>query len=144
MLGSRFCGYLALVKYIAQRAVVQYHNLAQVWLDRAKIFDVGSIPVSAMLPVMSPRKVLSLLLQPIDNRVRVFLYRSCKNNKIIPFTHISKKVIAVRSFMYVIEDGMLRSQCGATVANCCVKLDLYHVAAAHSATFRQAMYQSLV
>lgn len=79
---------LTLVKHIAQRTIVKNHNFAEIWFNRAQIFDERSIPICTMLAVESTRKEFPLLLQPIYDRIRVLLNRSSENNKIIPFANL--------------------------------------------------------
>jgi hypothetical protein len=50
------------MKLIAQRAVVQNHDLAQIWLNRAQIFDEGTISICTVLAIVSTRKELAFLL----------------------------------------------------------------------------------
>jgi hypothetical protein len=54
--------FLTLMKLIAQRAVVQNHDLAQIWLNRAQIFDEGTISICTVLAIVSTRKELAFLL----------------------------------------------------------------------------------
>jgi hypothetical protein len=65
---------------ITQRAIIKDHDLTQVGLYRAQILDICPISECAMLPVVPPRKVLSLLLQPINDRICILLDRSSKYN----------------------------------------------------------------
>jgi len=52
---------LTLVEHVAQRAIVQNHNLAQVRLYRAQILDVGAVPVCTVLTVVSTREEFTFL-----------------------------------------------------------------------------------
>ena len=52
---------LALVKHVAQRAIVQYHDLAQVWLNGAQILDKGAVAESTMLTIISTGEEFALL-----------------------------------------------------------------------------------
>lgn len=99
-----------LVENVAHWAVVQYNDLAQVRLYRAEIFDVCAIPECTVLPVIPSREELSLLFQPVDDRVCILLDGSCEHHEIIPFADFTKEVIAVWSLVYVVEDGMLRGK----------------------------------
>jgi hypothetical protein len=76
------------VEYIANRTVVDDHYLAQVGLDLAEVLNVCSITMRAMLTVVTSRKVGPLKLQPVNHRVGIFLHRSGKNDKIIPFGNL--------------------------------------------------------
>ena len=113
------------MKHVAQRTVVQNHNLAKVWFNRAQIFDEGAVPECTMLTVISTRKEFALLLQPVNDRIGVFLDRSSENNEVIPFadlytirashcddqsTNPSQEIIAVGSLVDVIKNWMLRAE----------------------------------
>jgi hypothetical protein len=65
---------LTWVEDVAQRAVVQNHDLAEIRLDLGEIFDVSPVAESAVLPIVSPHKVLALYLEPVDNRIGILLY----------------------------------------------------------------------
>lgn len=77
-----------LVEHVAERTVVQYHHLAQIRLDRAEILNERPVPERAMLPVVPCRKEFPLRLEPVDDRIRVFLYRSREHNEVEPFAHL--------------------------------------------------------
>ncbi len=53
-------GGLTLVEHVAERAVVQDHYLAQVWLDRAQILDESSVSECTMLPIITGREEFPL------------------------------------------------------------------------------------
>jgi hypothetical protein len=53
---------VTLVEHVAQRAIVQNHHLTQVRLNRAQILDERAMSVCTVLPVVSARKELALLL----------------------------------------------------------------------------------
>jgi hypothetical protein len=53
---------LTLMEHIAQGAVVQYHDLAEIWFDRAQVLDESAMPICTVLAVISTRKEFSLLL----------------------------------------------------------------------------------
>lgn len=61
------------MEYIAYGAVVKYHDFAQVRLNLSKILDVRPVAEGAVLSVVSSCKVLALDLQPVDDRIGVFL-----------------------------------------------------------------------
>ena len=65
---------LTFVQNVAHGAVVQDHDLAQVWLYLAEILDVCAVPKGAMLTVVPRAEVLAFLLKVIDDWVCVFLY----------------------------------------------------------------------
>ena len=58
---------------IAHRAVIQDHHFTQVRLDGAKVFDICTVPESAVLPIISAMEEFPFLFQPIDDWVSVFL-----------------------------------------------------------------------
>lgn len=105
------------MEYVAQRAVVQYHDLAQIWFHGAKVLDIRPIPEGTMLSVVARRKVLSLLLKPIDDGICVFLDRGRKDNKVIPFANFSQKIVAVWALMYVVKNRMLGPKSGSPITN---------------------------
>lgn len=45
---------------VAHGTVVQYHDPTQVRLDMAEVFDVGAIPVCAVLAVVTRGEVFAL------------------------------------------------------------------------------------
>jgi hypothetical protein len=65
---------LTWMEYVAQGAVIKNHDFAEVWLDLSKIFDVGPVAEGAVLPVISPDKVLALDLEPVDDGIGIFLH----------------------------------------------------------------------
>jgi hypothetical protein len=73
---------------VAQGAVIKNHDLAEIRLDLSEIFDVSPVPEGAVLPVVSPHEVLALYLEPVDNRIGVFLYGCGEDDEIIPFTNL--------------------------------------------------------
>lgn len=77
-----------LVKYVAHGAVVNYHDLAQIGLHLAQIFNVSIISECTMLPIVSADEVLALQLQPIYNRIGVLLHRGGKDYEVIPFADL--------------------------------------------------------
>lgn len=79
---------LTWVEDVAQRAVVKYHNLAQIWFDLGKVLDVSPVANSAVLPVVSSCKVLALHLQPINNGISILLDRCGKYNQVVPFADL--------------------------------------------------------
>ena len=97
-----------------------------------------------MLSIIPCGEVLSLLLQPIDNRICVLLDRRSKDNEIEPLADFSKEVVAIWPFMDVVENGMLRTK-SETVVRCGMgKFDFDHVTAGHAATLSHGMYEGLV
>ena len=93
---------------ITDWTVVEYHHLTQIRLDTAEIFDVAPISESAMLPVKPSGKVLAFLLEPIDHWVGIFLHTSREYHDFVPLRDLSQKVVAIWTFVDVVEDRMLR------------------------------------
>jgi hypothetical protein len=50
------------MKHVAQWTIVQNHNLAEVWLNRAQVFDERPVPICTMLTIESTRKEFPFLL----------------------------------------------------------------------------------
>jgi hypothetical protein len=73
---------------VAQGAIVKNHDLAQIRLNLSKILDVSPVANSAVLAVVSPSEILALHLQPVDDRIGVFLNRSGEYNQVVPFTDL--------------------------------------------------------
>ena len=82
-----------------------------------------------MLSIIPCGEVLSLLLQPIDNRICVLLYRCSKDNEIIPLADFSEEVVTIWPFVDVIKNRMLGTK-GETVVRCGMgEFDFDHVTA---------------
>jgi hypothetical protein len=77
------------VKKVTHRAIVQDHHFAQVRLHRTEVLDIRAIAERAMLAVISCVEVLAFLLEPVDDRVRIFLDAGGENNQLIPFAYFS-------------------------------------------------------
>ena len=135
---------LTFVKNVAQWAIVQYHHLAQIRFHRAQILDVCPVAERAMLPVVPPREILPFLLQPVDDRVGVFLYRGREDNQVVPFADFAQEVVAVGAFVHVVKDGVLRPERGAAEADGARELDFHHMAAGHAAAFCEGMDEGFV
>ena len=129
---------------IAQRAIIQYHNPTEIRLHRAQILDVRPVPERAMLPVVPAGKILPLLLQPVDDRVRVFLHRGREDDEVVPFADFAEEVVAVGPFVHVVEDGVLGPQRGAAVTDGCCELHFDHVPAGHATAFSQRVDECFV
>lgn len=132
------------MKNIAQRAIIQYHNLTQIRLHRAQILDIRPIPERTMLPVIPARKILPLLLQPVDDRVCIFLHRGREDDEVIPFADLAQEVVAVGPFVHIVQNGVLGPEGGATETDGCCELDLDHVPAGHAAAFGEGMDEGFV
>ena len=76
------------MKDVAHWAVVQNHDLAEVWLDLAEVLDVRSITERTVLTIIPSAKILALTLKPIDDGIRVLLDRSGEDYEIVPFAHL--------------------------------------------------------
>jgi hypothetical protein len=63
-----------LMEHVAQWTVVQNHDFTQVRLNRAQIFDERTMAECTVLPVVSTRKELALLLQVVYHWICVFLH----------------------------------------------------------------------
>lgn len=87
---------------VAHWAVVQDHDLAQVWFHRTKVLDVGSVPQGAVLSVISALEELSFLLKPVDDRVCILLNTGREDNEFVPLAHLAEKLVTIRSLMDII------------------------------------------
>jgi hypothetical protein len=72
------------VEYIAHGGIIDDHNLGEIGLYGRQIFYIRSVSMRAVLAVVTTLEILSILFQPIDNRICIFLYRCSKYNKIVP------------------------------------------------------------
>lgn len=100
------------MKNIAHRTIIQDHHLAQVRLYGTEVLDIGAIPKCTVLPIISTMEVLAFLLEPVDDGICIFLDTSGKYDQFIPFAHFAEKVVAMRAFMDVVQDGVLRPNRG--------------------------------
>ena len=80
-----------MVEQVAQRAVVEDHDLAQVRLYRAKVLYKGSVPERTMLPIETAREILSVALEPIDYGVGVLLDGGGKDHQVVPLAHLDSR-----------------------------------------------------
>lgn len=135
---------------IAHRAIVQNHHFAQIWLDRAEVFDVRPVAQRAVLPVVTALKVLALLLEPVDHRVGVLLDTSREDDEFIPLADLAQEFVAVWTLVNIVQNGMLRSQYGLRPAGCqgrCHghgKFDFNHVATGHAAALGKRVNECLI
>ena len=101
-----------------------------------------------MLPIEPSLEELPLLLQPIDDWVGVLLNAGGEDDELVPLAHLAEEFVAVRTFVDVVEDGVLRTDYrsirGGAEANWGVKLDFYHVAGGHATTFSEGMDKGFV
>lgn len=77
-----------MVEHVAERAVVEDHDTAQVRLDGAQVLDKGAVPEGAVLPVVPAREVLAVRLQPVYDRVGVLLHRGREDDQVEPLAHL--------------------------------------------------------
>lgn len=76
-----FDGYSVVwMEYIANGAVIEDHDLAQVRFNLRQILNIRPVTERAMLPVVPPCKVFTLDFQPVDNRIGVLLDRRSEYN----------------------------------------------------------------
>lgn len=101
---------LTFMKHVTHRTVVQDQDLTEVWLHAAQVFNIRPIPIRTMLAVVAGGEKFALLLQPVNDRVGVFLHAGCKDDKLEPFAHFPKKVVAVGPLVHIIEDRVLRAE----------------------------------
>ena len=73
---------------ITHRAVIQYHDFAEVRFHLAQVLDVCAVTERAMLTVLSSAKVLALTLKPIDDGIRILLDRCGEDNQIVPLADL--------------------------------------------------------
>ena len=135
---------LTFMKYVTHRRIVQDHNLAQVRLYLSKIFDVCTIPVCAMLPVVPSGEVFTLSFEPIDDWICVFLDTSRESDQVVPFRNFAQEFVAARSFVDVVQDGYTRADLYAGRADRSAESYFYHVAGGHSIAFGHAVNQCFV
>jgi hypothetical protein len=76
------------MKGIAGRAVVNNHYTAEVRLDGADVFDVVAPAQRAVLAVEAPRKVLPVLLQPVNYWISIFLHGRGEHDQLVPFANL--------------------------------------------------------
>jgi hypothetical protein len=74
---------------VAQRAVVKYHDLAEIRLDLGKIFDVSPIAERTVLPIVASHEVFTLDFQPVNDWIGVLLHRSSEDDQVVPFTDLT-------------------------------------------------------
>lgn len=135
------------MEQIAQRAIVENHNLAKIRLHRTQVLDIRSLPICAVLTVVAGRKELALRLEPVNDGVRVLLDGCGEYNQVVPLADAPQKLVAVGSLVDPVQDGVLGHACVAAAAEAerrRVKTDLDHVAAVQPAAFGHAVNQCLV
>jgi len=75
---------LTFVEYIAHRAVVQDHDLAEIGLHLGQILDVGPVAEGAVLAVVAAAEVRAFSLEPVDYWVGVFLHGCGEDDEAVP------------------------------------------------------------
>jgi hypothetical protein len=114
---------------ITHRTIIQNHDPTQIRLNGAQILNIRPIPKRAMLPIISPYKELPLLLQPVDHRIRVFLDTCSENNELEPLADFAEEIVAMGSFVHVVEDRVLRTEgCAAAETDGRVEFYFDHMA----------------
>lgn len=76
------------MKDVAHRAIVQDHDLAQIRLDLAKVFDIRAIAECAVLAIVASAEIGAFTFQPINDWVCVLLDRGGKDYKVIPLAYL--------------------------------------------------------
>lgn len=76
---------------ITRRAVVNDRNLAQIRLNLAQVLHVRTVAVGAVLPVEPAGKILAFQLEPVNDRIRVFLHRGGEDDQVVPLADLSMK-----------------------------------------------------
>lgn len=77
------------MKDIACRRVVNDHDFGQVRLHGRKVLDVCAIPICTVLAIVSSGEVLAILLQPVYDRICIFLNRCCEYDKVVPAANLT-------------------------------------------------------
>jgi hypothetical protein len=124
------------MKNIAHRAIVQNSHSAQIRLDATQVLYVCAVPKRAVLSIKTALEELPLLLQPINDRVGIFLHAGGEYDELVPLAYFAEEFVTVRTLVNVVEDRVLgadyRSVGGGAEADGSIELDLYHVAGGHS------------
>jgi hypothetical protein len=98
-----------------------------------------------MLPIISPYKELPLLLQPVDHRIRVFLDTCSENNELEPLADFAEEIVAMGSFVHVVEDRVLRTEgCAAAETDGRVEFYFDHMAWGHAAAFCERVDEGFI
>ena len=97
------------VEDVAHRTVVQNSYAAQIRLNAAQILDVRAITECAVLAVIAALEELAFLLEPVDDRVGIFLNTGGEDDQLEPLTYLTQKLIAVWPLVHVVKDRMLRA-----------------------------------
>ena len=85
------------MKHIAQRAIIEDHDLAEVGLDGAEVLDERAVSEGAVLSVVPRREELALRLQPVDHGIRVLLHRRREHHQVEPLADLREKSIISQS-----------------------------------------------
>lgn len=151
------------MKNIAHRAVIKNHDLTQIRFYLRQILYVRAIAECAVLAIVSAAEIFAFALNPIDDRISVFLYRCSEYYQIIPFadlmmtesvdesrgcrrvkSHLAQKVMTVWALVHVVQYGYLGTEHHTIASDGTLKLDFDHVSSTHSPTLSHAVDQSLV
>ena len=65
---------------ITRRTIVHYHDFAEIWFDTADVLDVITTAKGTVLSIVPSAKVFPILLEPVNHRIRVFLYGCRKDD----------------------------------------------------------------
>lgn len=80
---------LTLMEHVAERAIVQDHDLTQIRLDGTQVLDKGSVSKGTVLPVVPCREELPLRFQPVDHWISIFLNRGREHYEIEPLADLA-------------------------------------------------------
>ena len=132
------------MKHVAQRAIIQNHDPAQIRLDGAEVLDEGAMAEGAVLAVVAGREVLALGLEPVDDGVGVLLHRRREDNQVEPLADAPQELVAVGALVHVVQDRVLRPGRRRRALVCRVEPHLDHVPGAHAPALGHAVDQRLV
>ncbi len=76
------------MKYIAGRTVVDDHDPTEVRFDATEILNVVASAKGTMLTVVTSDEILSILFEPVDDRIGVLLNRCGEDDEIVPFADL--------------------------------------------------------
>lgn len=134
---------IVFMKDVAHGAIIQNSHATQIRLNAAQVLDIGAIPKGAMLAIEASLEEFPLLLQPVDDRVGVFLHAGGEDDELVPLADFAQELVAVRPFVYVVEDGVLGEDDGRVgrggQSEGRVEFDFDHVARGHAAAFGQGV-----
>lgn len=138
-------GRLTFMEDVAHGTVINNHDPAEIGLYLGQIFDVSPVTERAVLSIVPSCKVLALGFQPVNDRIGVLLYRSCKDDQVVPFTHLWRvglaghspvgcvlrylfeKFVTMGPLVNIVQDGNLGSYYLATSTNGLLQLHFDHM-----------------